>query len=115
MSYITGELALRNAWSETDQAIRTVPSSNTSFTVELSHADGDSVYDIPMATTVNQASGSVDCSSMREACLYGTGTVEISPDGGTTWFTLAMTALTPIAICGNRIKITGSGQVYIRG
>lgn len=111
---ITGELALRGAWSENDLAFRTVPSSNTSFAIELSHADGDSVITVPMSAVVTQASGSVACSAMQQACLYGTGTVEISPDG-TTWFTLPMTALTPVTICAANIRITGTGQVFIRG
>ena len=64
-----------------------------------------------------QADGAVDATGYEYVCLYGTGTVEVSPDvdpGTATFYTLTLTALIPHLICANLIKITGAGKIVIQ-
>jgi hypothetical protein len=112
---LTGELVLRESFSSADTAIRTIPSSNTSFSIELDAADGDNVMTIPKGISVVQADGAVACVGMKTICLYGTGTVEVSPtDAAVDFVTLTIANLTPITICARRVKITGTGTLVLQ-
>lgn len=62
-----------------------------------------------------QADGIVDCSGYEYVCLYGTGTVSVSPDtDGATMHALTLTALEPKLICAKTIQIVGSGKIVIQ-
>lgn len=95
---------LQNAYDEESGALKTalVP-------VEIS-LEGSS-------RVVTQADGDVDATGYEYVCLYGTGTVEVSPDSDpltATYYTLSLTALQPQLICANLIKITGTGKIVIQ-
>jgi hypothetical protein len=112
---LTGELVLRESFSQADNAIKTIPASNTSFSIELDAADGDNIETRPRGITVVQADGEVACVGMKTICLYGTGTVEVSPtDSGATFVTLTISDLTPITVCARRVKITGTGTLVLQ-
>lgn len=65
--------------------------------------------------TVVEDDGFVDCSGYEYVCLYGTGTVEISPyTDGTAAETLTITPLQPQLLCARSIKITGTGSLVIQ-
>lgn len=67
------------------------------------------------STIIVQSSGIVSCKGFKTACLYGTGTVSVSPaDDGTGMQALSMTALTPITICARTIQIVGTGTLVIQ-
>lgn len=64
---------------------------------------------------VIEADGIVSCKGMRTVCLYGTGTVSISPsDVGTGMQTLVLTALVPATICARTIQIVGTGTLVVQ-
>lgn len=118
---ITGELVLRKSWSENDQAIKTVPSENTSFEVELSHADGDSVITHPNSLLVSDAT-EVSCVGIKSVALYveagaaATAKIQISPvDSGNVWIDLAsgsvnsdlvnLSISSVLTVCARRIRV----------
>jgi hypothetical protein len=62
-----------------------------------------------------QADGIVSCAGYEYVCLYGTGTVSISPDdNGVTMYVLSLTALVPQLICARTIQIVGAGKIIIQ-
>lgn len=70
----------------------------------------------PESIIVVEADGVVSCKGMKTVCLYGTGTVSISPDDtGTELHTLTLTTLTPATICARSIKIVGTGTLVVQG
>ena len=113
---ISGEHVLRRAWSETDNAVRTVPASSTTFAIELDAADGDNILTKPDNNVVTTDT-TVSVVGMKTLCLYGTcTTVEVSPqDSGGTFYTIIPTALTPMTICARRLRTTGlSGAIVVQ-
>ena len=60
---LTGELILRECFSLTDGALKTVPAAATSFAIELDAADGDSVEVRSMAVDVTTILNAVAASS----------------------------------------------------
>lgn len=113
---LTGELALREAYSAADGAFKMVPAVSTEFAIELNAADGDNVLIKPDNGSLDQAAGEVACVGMKTICLYGTATtVEISPDDSAgTWHTIVPTALTPMTICARRIRMAGTGKIVMQ-
>lgn len=118
---ITGELVLRKSWSENDQAIKTVPSENTSFEVELSHADGDSVITHPNSILVSDTT-ETSCVGVKSVALYveagsaATAKIQISPvDSGNIWMDLPsgsvnsdltnLTVSSVLTVCARRIRV----------
>lgn len=88
---ITGEWVLRKIWSETDQAIKTVPATATSYAIELSQADGDSVQTYPNSTLVSDATETVAV-GIKSVSLYlepgaaASAKIQVSPtDSGDVW------------------------------
>ncbi len=62
-----------------------------------------------------QADGIVNCAGYEYVCLYGTGTVSVSPDDdGSTMYALTVTALEPKLICARTIQIVGTGKIIIQ-
>lgn len=62
-----------------------------------------------------QADGIVSCTGFEYVCLYGTGTVSVSPDDdGDTMYALSLTALVPQLICARTIQIVGTGTIVIQ-
>lgn len=110
---LTGELILREVFDSATGGLKTTPSSATSFSIELDAADGDSV--IAKAESSSMTQGTYSCIGMKTACLYGTGTVEVSPDDtGETFQALTVTALVPFTICARRIRLTGVGSLVMQ-
>lgn len=108
---INGEHVLRRSWSEKDDAIKIIPSANTEFSIELSAEDGDSVITIPNTLIITDTEAH-SCIGMSTACLFGEGTVSISPmDSGDEWHNLTVASLVPVKICARRIKISGGKLV----
>jgi hypothetical protein len=105
---------LKNSYDEATASLKTIPSSATSFSVELSAADGDSVIiqSLKSSTVVsltNASTGVVlaefDCSDLNKFNLYTETTttivgaqvctLELSPaDSGDVWVATALT-ITP--------------------
>lgn len=112
---LTSELVLRGVYDEATGALKTVPSSATSFAIELDAADGDNVTakaDVGLITTTTATS----CIGMKTVNLYvsGTGTAKIQvsgTDSGATFIdlpssTIAAGAMSgPLSICARRIQI----------
>lgn len=131
---INGELVLRKVWSEDDQALRTVPSSNTSFSIELSHSDGDTVETHPQSLLVSDTTETA-CLGIKSITLYleaATGAsakVQVSPkDSGDVWMDVAsstvtsspsaVTASSLLTICARRIRVvtvSGSPVAHLVG
>jgi len=108
---LTGEHVLRRSWSENDEALKIIPAANTEFAIELSADDGDSVLMVANSSTIEDTEEH-SCVGMTTVCLYGSGTVSVSPvDNGDDWHVLTVTPLTPIKICARRIKISGGKLV----
>jgi hypothetical protein len=62
-----------------------------------------------------EADGIVSCAGYEYVCLYGSGTVSVSPDDdGETMYELTLTALEPKLICARTIKIVGTGKILIQ-
>jgi len=113
---LTGELIMRKIYSETDNAIMTIPASSTTFSIELDAADGDNVLTKPDNAVIS-ADGITSCVGMKTLCLYGSATtVEVSPlDSGAVWFTITPASATPMTICARRIQVTGlAGNIVIQ-
>lgn len=112
---LTGELVLRGAFDETTGALKTVPSSATSFAIELDAADGDNVTakaDVSLVSNTTE----ISCIGMKTVNLYvsGTGTAKVQvsgTDSGATFIdlpssTIAAGAMSgPLSICARRIQI----------
>lgn len=113
---LTGELILREAWSSADNALKMVPSSTTTFAIELDAADGDNVTTKPDVGVLTAASSEVTAVGMKTICLYGSAiTVEVSPDDiAGTWHTIMPVALSPMTICARRIRMTGTGKIVMQ-
>ena len=110
--YLGGDQVLAHAWSPDDDALKTV--LNSSFSISLSHNDGDSIHVVPASTKVSEADGASNCCGMSTVCLYGEGVVSVSPDDeGDVFFVLALEQLVPKALCARRIKIVGSGKLVM--
>lgn len=78
---LTGELVLREAWDQTQEAIKVTVDSE--FAVALDSADGDSVTTVPNNTNLAGAQ-TVDASNYKSLVLYteagaGIAKVEVSP------------------------------------
>lgn len=132
---LTGELILRKAWSSADQALKMVPSSSTSFAIELSAADGDSVQNIPKdinsKSSITTESGTVvaafEVKSIKTINLYSNTTInittpnlltlQVSPsDTDDVWVDTALTLIpnstagtvvvgTPLSIVARRARV----------
>lgn len=131
---ITGEWVLRKIWSEADQAIKTVPASATSYAIELSQADGDSVQTFPNSITTT-GTGEISAVGIRSISLYlepGTAAsakVQVSPvDTGNIWIDVPtstvsndpinVTMSTVLTICARRMRIvtiTGAPVAHVVG
>lgn len=62
-----------------------------------------------------QADGVVNCAGFEYVCLYGTGTVSVSPnDDGTDMVALTVTEAEPKLICARTIQIVGTGKIVIQ-
>jgi len=114
MSKLDANQILKTVFDDATGSLKTIPADATSFTIELSAADGDSVITQPLnsLTTVsltNASTGVVlaefDCKNMNRFNLYTKTTativgaqvctLEISPaDSGTVWIATALT-ITP--------------------
>jgi len=109
---INGEHVLRRSWSESDGAIKIIPASNTSFSVDLRAEDGDSVTTHPNTITINDTEIH-NCKGMATGCLFGEGRILISPDDdGDDWYELSVERLVPFKLCARRIKIL-SGKLVL--
>jgi len=106
---------IKLAYDEASGGLKTTPSSATVFAIELDANDGDSVLSVHSSQVVVQASGEVSCVGMKSVCLYGTGTVSVSPeDSAGTFYDLSLTELVPANICARRIKIVGTGKIVVQ-
>lgn len=135
---LTGELILRKAWSSADQALKMVPSSTTSFSIELDAADGDNIQNIPKdissKTSITTESGTVvaafDVTSIKTLNLYSNTTsnittpnlltLQVSPsDTDDVWISTTLTLTpsntagtvvmgTPISIVARRARVITS-------
>lgn len=128
---VTGEHVLRKSFSEADQAIKTVPAAATSFAIELSHADGDSVTSVPYGIYITDSS-ELSAVGIKQALLYaddtGDAKIQVSPvDSGDVWFDVVdgdiSAAGSPVMgtlvdICARRIRVSitsGTPTVYLVG
>ena len=112
---LTSELVLREAYDATSGALKTVPSSATSFTIELDAADGDNVTakpDVARITTTTATS----CVGMKTVNLFvsGVGQAKLQVSGEDTAgsfvdvpsSTISAGAMSgPLTICARRIQI----------
>ena len=112
---LTSELVLREAYDINNGALKTVPSSATSFAIELDAADGDNVTAKPDVGLVSNTTA-VSCIGMKTVNLYVSGTgaakVQVSgTDSGATFIDLPSSTVTagamsgPLSICARRIQI----------
>lgn len=118
---LTGELAIREAFDLATGALKTIPSADTSFSIELDAADGDSVTSKPDVTLVNDAT-ETNARGMKSANLYieagvaATAKIQVSPtDSGNVWMDLPsgsvandltdLKATGSLSICARRIRI----------
>lgn len=112
---LTSELVLREAFDEASGALKTVPSSATSFEIELSAADGDNVTakaDVGIVSDTNP----VSAVGMKTVNLYvsgvGSAKIQVSgTDSGSNFIdvpsstTNAGSMSGPLSICARRIQI----------
>jgi hypothetical protein len=113
MSHLSDEVARKHlqAWSEQDKAFNTKLLSNQ-FAVELNKNE-DSITCFPASTSMEQ--GIQSCIGMKTVCLFGEGTVFVSPsDEGDEWFQLTMVQLVPTSICARRIKLEGNAKLVLQ-
>lgn len=112
---LTGELALREAFDPVTGALKTVPSSATSFEMELSAADGDNITAKPDVALI-ETTAETSCIGMKTINLFvsGTGTAKVQvsgTDSGGTFIdvpsstTVAGSMSGPLTICARRIQI----------
>lgn len=118
---ITAELVLRKSWSEPDQAIKTVPATATSYAIELSQADGDSVQTYPNSMTVADTSVA-SAAGIRSVALYiepgaaASAKLQVSPvDSGNIWMDVPTSTVSSdlvnlvmssvLTICARRIRV----------
>lgn len=124
---------LKNSYDEATASLKTIPSSATSFSVELSAADGDSVITQPLNTSAsaaltNASTGQViaafDCKDMNRFNLYTKTTstivgaqvctLEVSPaDSGDIWVATSLT-ISPSLINGTVVAGTVLPNVLAR-
>lgn len=118
MSLLDSGQVIRSVYDEVTGALKTVPASASSFSIELSATDGDSVAvqgntaDPSTSNITNASSGEVlapiSVVGMKSIQLYVQATsaitgpqslvVEISPsDSGSVWATTALSVTTPTA------------------
>lgn len=129
-SQLDSSQILREAWDDTLGGLKTVPASATTFSVELSHADGDSVLTVGNAqqasANITSASTGViiaefDCTGYKSFNLFSkttstivgaqTVTLEISPAAsGDVWFATTLT-LTPSTV--NNTVLMGTLSSFI--
>lgn len=114
---LTSELVLREVYDTTTGALKTVPSSATSFAVELSAADGDNVTakaDVALVetTTATSAVGMKTLNVYVDTGAAASVKVQVSPvDSGSNWIdlpssTTAQGAMSgPLSICARRIQV----------
>lgn len=112
---LTGELVLREAFDAAAGALKTIPSSATSFAIELDAADGDSVTAKADVALVSDTTA-VSAIGMKTVNLYvfgvGTAKIQVSgTDSGATFIdlpsstTVAGVMSGPLSICARRIQI----------
>lgn len=63
LSRLDANQIIKSVYSEADNALKTVPSASTSFSIELDATDGDSVATRPMAVDNTTLLNAVDASS----------------------------------------------------
>jgi hypothetical protein len=112
---LTSELVIRESFDETAKALKTIPSSATSFAIELDAADGDNVTAKPDINLINNTTAT-SCVGMKTVNLYvsGTGTAKVQvsgTDSGATFIDLPSSTIAagsmsgPLSICARRIQI----------
>lgn len=115
LSRLDANQIIKSVYSEADNALKTVPSASTSFSIELDAADGDSIATRPMAVdntvllnavvaSSNQTSSDVNILNYRGyfitlvwASLTGTldGTIKIQASvDGTNYHDIASSVVT---------------------
>ena len=67
--YLTGDLVLKESCSPEDAALKVIPAANTEFSIELNHADGDSVNAM-RKTSVITANVAIDARDFSECALF---------------------------------------------
>jgi len=113
--YLNGTQILAEAFSVEDGALKMIPSANTQFAVSLDAADGDNVITKPDNGIVNEQLGAVSCVGMKTICLFGSGTILVSPsDEGEDFVALSISELVPTSICARRVKLTGTGKAVMQ-
>lgn len=81
--------------------------------INLDSESGDSVLSKPDSSILSE--GEADCKRIKTVCLYGSGTVSISPsDSGDEWYSLNLGSGIPTQICARRIKLVGSGKIVMQ-
>lgn len=112
---LTSELVLRESFDATAGALKTVPSSATSFAIELDAADGDNVTAKPDSALVATTDVSV-CVGMKTVNLFvsgvGAAKLQVSgEDSGGTFIDVPSSTTSagamsgPLSICARRIQI----------
>lgn len=114
MSHMSDNAALKQieAYDENSKSFNVKLLSNQ-FAVELNrNEDSITAYSPSMSIEA----GVVFCADMKMLCLYGEGSVFVSPsDEGEDWFQLTLTQLSPSPICARRVKLEGSGKLVLHG
>ncbi len=83
--------------------------------INLDAETGDSIMSMPQSSILSE--GEADCKRIKTICLYGSGTVSVSPsDSGDEWYELFISPgdLVPKSICARRIKLVGSGKLVMQ-
>lgn len=114
---LTSELVLREAFDEATCSLRTTPSSNTSFSIELDAADGDNVTSKPDVALISTATA-VSAVGMKTVNVYvdvgAAASVKLQvsgTDSGGTFIdvpsstTIQGTMSGPLTICARRIQV----------
>ena len=118
---LTGELAIREAFDVTTGALKTVPSGSTSFQIELSHTDGDTIETHPSSFVAIDAAA-VNCFGIKSINLYmmpgaaASAKVQVSPaDSGDIWIDVPTSTVANdptnvtmsgvLSICARRLRV----------
>ena len=107
---------IKHCFDENTGALRTSPSDNTHFQINLNSAE-DSISTVVQSLQVT-GTDPVSCVGIKSVCLYSQSpaSLQVSPaDDGDEWYTAAeitVSGMSPVAsICARRLRISGGKAV----
>ena len=104
-SQLSSELIMRHVYNEENESLD-VTLANTNFAIAVSHEDNDSVYSVKRSVIV-EANSTVDAKGFSSICLYGEGTLQVSPsDEGEDFIIIPANVGQVVQICARRVRVT---------